>query len=166
MPPRTSHRRLALAALAFLAGCGDPDESIALVPVKGTVYLSKDPLPNASITFIPDPSNPQQTPGGDTSGSDGSYLANFKGRVGLAPGKYKAIVTPGQPPDEGGDADSVVMEAFKDDPIMLAEMRRGAAAGRAGKKGAKKPPPPEEFEVEVPAGGVERDLVLKQAVAK
>jgi hypothetical protein len=169
---RQTTRRLAtLAILLGLAGCGDADDSIALVPVKGKVLRNGEPLGNASVTFLPDPSNPDQTPGGDTSGPAGTYLAKFKSRSGLAPGKYKVTVTPGLDIPEI-EVDSSVEEAFKDDPVMLGEMKRAAAGAAKGNRKGKKLDPPAEFDAEVTADGKPLDFdvakgeVVKQAAAR
>jgi len=161
MSLRPIARRFApIAALALLAGCGDADDSIALVPVKGKVTRNDEPVANASLVFTPDPSNADQTPGGDTSGPAGTYLARFKSRSGLAPGKYKVTITPGADiPDV--EVDSTVEEAFKDDPIMLAEMKKSMGAGRSKK--AKKPTYKAEFDVEISAGGEPQNFDINKA---
>ncbi|WP_165248221.1 carboxypeptidase-like regulatory domain-containing protein [Paludisphaera soli] len=170
---RQTTRRLAPVAilLGLAAGCGDADDSIALVPVKGKVLRNGEPLGNASVSFQPDPSNADQTPGGDTSGPAGTYLARFKTRSGLAPGKYKVTVTPGAAiPDI--EIDASVEEAFKDDPIMLGEMKKSAAGSSKGGRKGKKLDPPAEFEAEVKADGKPLDFdiakgeVVKQAAAR
>src|SRR5690242_4673814 len=86
---KTTSRLAPIAALLLIAGCGDEDSAISLVPVKGTITLNGQPLGDAQIAFLPDPSNKDQTPGGDVSGPAGTFLARFKSRSGLAPGKYK-----------------------------------------------------------------------------
>lgn len=86
---------LALVALSASAlshaGCGEPGPR--LVPVYGTVILNDKPLAGAEIAFVPDPSNKDVTPGGDKSGPDGKYQATFNGRTGIAPGKYKVLIS-------------------------------------------------------------------------
>ncbi|MDG3005341.1 carboxypeptidase regulatory-like domain-containing protein [Paludisphaera mucosa] len=166
MNRRPTTRRLApIAILMLTAGCGHPDDAVALVPVKGTITRNGEPLANASVSFMPDPGNPDQTPGGDASGPAGTYLARYKSRSGLAPGKYKVIVTPGL--DAAGVlVDSNVQEAFKDDPIMLGEMQRSAASSsKAGRKAKKAAEFKAEFEAEVASDGATLDFDVKQAVS-
>src|SRR4051794_11871782 len=94
-----------------LAGCGSGDETarIKLVPVSGTVTFNGKPLEGATVTFSPDSSNQDQTPGGDVTGPEGNYKAMFRGRSGLAPGKYHVLVSktllPGGRSKSGGDED-------------------------------------------------------------
>lgn len=91
-----SRRILFLFAISCgLFGCGSGDEtdSFTLVPVSGTVTHNGKPLEGATLTFTPDPSNAQQTPGGDTTGPTGNYKAMYRGRSGLAAGKYRVLVS-------------------------------------------------------------------------
>jgi len=95
-----------------LVGCGSGDETdrIKLVPVSGTVTHNGKPLEGATLTFTPDQSNPEQTPGGDVTGPTGNYKAMYRGRSGLAPGKYRVLVSktilpPGMKPSAGGEDD-------------------------------------------------------------
>ncbi|AMV37445.1 carboxypeptidase-like regulatory domain-containing protein [Planctomyces sp. SH-PL62] len=165
---RQTTRRLAPVAILLLAaagtGCGDADDAITLAPVKGKITRNSEPMANASVAFTPDPSNADQTPGGDTSGPAGTYLARFKSRSGLAPGKYTVTITPGTATPEL-EVDSAVEEAFKDDPIMLGEMKRSAAANKAGRKG-KKADPPAEFDAEVKADGSPLDFKYEDGAVR
>lgn len=95
-----------------LVGCGSGDETdrYTLVPVSGTVTHNGKPLEGATLTFSPDPSNPEQTPGGDVTGPTGNYKAMYRGRSGLAAGKYrvlvfKTILPPGMKPSAEGEDD-------------------------------------------------------------
>ncbi len=95
-----------------LVGCGSGDETdrIELVPVSGTVTHNGKPLEGATLTFAPDASNAESTPGGDVTGPTGNYKAMFRGRSGLAPGKYrvnvtKTILPPGMKPSAEGEDD-------------------------------------------------------------
>lgn len=160
----TTALRIVPISLMVLAGCGDAEDSIYLVPVKGKVIgADGEPLANASISFLPEPGNADQTPGGDTSGPAGTYMASFRMRSGLAPGKYKVSITPGvETPDI--EVDSLTKETFKDDPVMLAMMKKSAPVPRAAKK--KKPEYREEFSVEVKDDGAPLDFTVKPAPAK
>lgn len=95
-----------------LFGCGSGDETdrYKLVPVSGTVTHNGKPLEGATLTFTPDPTNPQPTPGGDVTGPMGNYKAMYRGRSGLAPGKYRVLVSktvlpPGMKPSAEGEDD-------------------------------------------------------------
>ncbi|WP_165068149.1 carboxypeptidase-like regulatory domain-containing protein [Paludisphaera rhizosphaerae] len=150
-----------LAVLIMTVGCGDEDSSISLAPVKGKITMNGEALANAQIAFVPDPSNKDQTPGGDVTGPAGTYLARFKTRSGLAPGKYKVSISP---PEDTGDLkiDAALQEDFKDDPFMLGEMKKGLAA--TGKARGKRPPQPKvEFDAEVEADGSTIDHDVKRA---
>ncbi|WP_337174964.1 hypothetical protein [Paludisphaera sp.] len=164
MSPLQIARRLALLAPLALAGCGDPEDSYPLVPVTGKVTRDGGFVSGASVSFLPDPGNSYQTPGGATTDSSGVFVARFRDRDGLALGKYKVLVIPDdETPDV--EVDASVEEAFKDDPIMLREMKR--AGGQGGRK--RKPPAASrkaEFDVEVVSGGLERDFELKQGASQ
>jgi hypothetical protein len=84
-----------ILALAALAGCGgSEEESYTLVKVSGTITRNSKPLAGAKVSFLPDGGNPISTPGSDQTGPEGNYLVAFKGRSGVAAGKYKVIITP------------------------------------------------------------------------
>jgi hypothetical protein len=86
---------VAILALAALVGCGGSDEdSYKLVKVTGTITKNGRPLGDAKVSFLPDAGNKDSTPGIDQSGAQGSYMLMFKGRTGIAAGKYKVIITP------------------------------------------------------------------------
>ena len=147
-------------ALLGVVGCGgDGESSVTLVPVKGTISLNGKPMENAAIAFVPDPSNKDQTPGGDTTGPMGNYMARFRSRSGLAPGKYKVTVTPGVASSAGSGVGS---DAFKDDPFMGAEATR---AGSGSKPAVKKLEIKAEFEAVVEPGGSVVDKDVKATAA-
>jgi hypothetical protein len=81
----------AAALLAPMLGCGE--DGPKLVPVTGVVTLNGKPLAEAEVSFVPDPTNKDVTPGGDKTGPEGNYKAMYQGRSGLAPGKYKVLVS-------------------------------------------------------------------------
>lgn len=140
--------------LLGVIGCGgDPDNSITLVPVKGTITLNGKPMANAAVSFVPDAGNKFNTPGGDTTGPEGNYMARFRNRSGLAPGKYKVMITPGTSTAAGN-----VSEAFKDDPFMASEAARAKPVAKAMEiKG--------EFEGEVTETGATLDYDVKATSA-
>lgn len=145
-----SSRRLTLLLVAplLLAGCGEGGP--VLVPVSGTVTLNGKPLEGAELTFVPDPTNTQVTPGADVTGPEGNYKAMYQARSGLAVGKYKVIVSKKA-------ATQPLPEVFKEDPSMasMAGMTKEtlpAAYGDASKT---------SFSVEVPPEGKIADFDIK-----
>ncbi|WP_435010923.1 carboxypeptidase-like regulatory domain-containing protein [Tundrisphaera lichenicola] len=157
-----SIRCAASLALLGVIGCGgDPYDSVALVPVKGTVTLNGKPMSNAQVSFIPVDTNAVGTPGGDTTGPEGNYMARFRNRAGLAPGKYKVTIAPGIAP---ASDDENIAEAFKDDPFMAGEATRAASAS---KPSSKKMEIRGEFDAEVtdPASILDFDVKATSAAA-
>jgi hypothetical protein len=160
---RTALSLAVLAPLA-LAGCGDPEDSYPLVPVRGKVTRDGGFVSGTSVSFLPDPGNSYQTPGGATTDSSGIFVVRFRNRDGLALGRYKVLVVPDDDTPEV-EVDASLEEAFKDDPIMLREMKRAAGQGRKKRKGPA-PSRRAEFDVEVVSGGLERDFELKPVDAQ
>lgn len=155
----TMMRWAVFLTLLGMVGCGsDPDSAIKLVPVKGTVTLDGKPMANAMVSFIPELGNDPSTAGGDTTGPDGNYLAQYRNRTGLAPGKYKVTVVPGLPEDSAVNAP----EAFKNDPFMAAE---GARVAAATKPSAKKAEIKGEFSAEVTGDDSPLNFEVKTASA-
>jgi len=148
---------VAFAALVS-TGCGDPDSAITLVPVTGVVTLKGEPMANARVAFSPQPGNKDETVGGDTTGPEGTYMAFYRNRSGLAPGKYQVTITEGESIDE--EADSNLAEAFKDDPYMASEARRAASASARNRSNSKKPVIEERFDVEVGESATTLDFDL------
>lgn len=147
-------------AMLGVFGCGsDPDDAITLVPVQGTVTLNGRPMADATVAFLPDPSNPASTAGGDTTGPEGNYLARYRGRSGLAPGKYKVTITPALSSD-GPSAEA--SEAFAGDPFMAAEAGRAAAASKPASKTEEIKG---EFDAEVTESGSTLDFDVKATAA-
>jgi hypothetical protein len=102
------------AALLVSAGCGSGP---TLVPVTGVVTLNGEPLEGAELTFIPDQTNDEMTPGGDSTGPEGNYKAMYNYRSGLAPGKYTVLISKKANSGEGvEDAPPEIMG----DPYMAA----------------------------------------------
>lgn len=114
----TMRRRLGIAAGGLLAagllvGCGEGGPH--LVPVSGTVTLNGNtPLERAEVTFVPDPTNKDVTPGGDMTGPEGNFKARYSGRAGLAPGKYKVLISKKAEPPPGME----LPEAIKVDRVQ------------------------------------------------
>lgn len=77
-----------LAACAFLSGCGGEDGP-TFYPVRGTITLDDQPLPNASIIFQPT-SGPVAT---GTSDAEGKFTLTTSGQEGAAAGDYTISVT-------------------------------------------------------------------------
>ncbi len=149
-------RRAGSLAILGVIGCNsDPDGAIKLVPVSGVITINGKPMANAAVSFIPDVSNTSSTAGGDTTGPDGNYMAQYRGRTGLAPGKYKVTVTPGV---ASADSSANVSEAFKNDPFMAGEAARSAAAS---KPVAKAKEIKGEFEAEVSNSASTLDFDVK-----
>ena len=146
-------RLVAPLALAGLVGCGSDEDRITLVPVTGTVTLNRKPLADARINFAPADGNKHKTPGVDSTGPDGGYKLMFKGRSGVAPGKYKVSISPPADPSGGGDSN-----VFKDDPLQAqfaAEARQSSVAKKKD-VGAQS-----EFEREVSEKGDVLDFDVK-----
>jgi hypothetical protein len=137
-------RAVASLALATLVGCGSDEDNVRLIRVTGTITQNGKPLANAGVSFVPQTGNKDSTPGVDETGPEGNYMVKFKGRNGVAPGKYKVVVTP---PDEV--AASQVPEKFKNDPMMFRFMKDAQSSGKKS-SGEKKAVAKSEFEAEVP----------------
>lgn len=102
-----------LTLAAAVAGCAGDYDGPALVPVEGTVTYNDKPLEGATISFVPDPSNPSGTPGADLTGPDGGFKAMHRNRYGLAPGKYKVLVS-----KSSADPKKPIPEALQADKYM------------------------------------------------
>jgi hypothetical protein len=94
---------------AVLAGCGD-SSAYTLVPVSGVVTLDGEPVPYTNITFIPQGSteNPSPGPGSAASCDDqGRYqLTTVRGEPGAVVGPHSVvIVAHGPPRTTSGDQD-------------------------------------------------------------
>ncbi|MFM1801609.1 MAG: hypothetical protein RJA81_961 [Planctomycetota bacterium] len=108
-------RLMAFAALLTLSGCGQSGPP--LFDVEGVVKLDGKPLSSAELTFIPDPSNKDVTPGTGFSDTDGSYVARYLDRAGLAEGKYTVTIRKSEITDTEG-----VPEEMKADQAQLEMM--------------------------------------------
>jgi hypothetical protein len=128
------NRHIAMALVVAgcsLAGCGSGDESdsFKLVSATGTVTHNGKPLDGALVVFTPEPGNKPSTPGRGETGSDGRYTVAFRGRSGVAPGKYLVSVTKATNPAGAGGAEN--------DPYMatVATQSKGPAEKNAAKAG-------------------------------
>jgi hypothetical protein len=142
-------------ALDLTPGCGPSGAKLA--PVAGKVTLNGEPLEGATVTFTPDPGNPEVTPGGASSGPGGAYRARYGERPGLAPGKYKVLVV--KSALKGGAS---VPPEFKDDPVM-AQISGLTVDALPPEYGNANTTP---IAVDVPDGGGTFDLDVKQAKKK
>jgi len=81
------------SALLFVvvAGCGG--DGPRLVPVSGKATLDGKPVEGASVSFVPVGGNAISTAGSDVTGPDGNFTMTYNGRAGLAPGKYKVLIS-------------------------------------------------------------------------
>jgi len=146
-----------IPAAVLLIGCGgDETARIKLVPVTGTVTLNNKPLEGAEVLFTPDPENAASTPGSDVTGPDGNYKVFFRGRAGLAPGKYSVVVTKTILP--GGASAVGVPEEDRD--MYLESFRDPRGRRRPGDNNTVTEIRG-EFEREVPPGGGPQDFDVK-----
>ncbi|WP_406697731.1 carboxypeptidase regulatory-like domain-containing protein [Singulisphaera sp. Ch08] len=120
----TRLRSILPLVLVGLLGCGS---GVKVVPISGIVTKNGKPLANASMVFIPDPSNAHQTPGTAESGPEGNYQAKQESGLGLSFGKYLVVVTPEVELPPGFK----IPEGFEDDPYQA---QLAAGIGVAGSK--------------------------------
>jgi len=153
-------RTVAILTMSGLVGCGSDEDKIKLVRVTGTVTQNGKPMADADVSFVPQAGNKDTTPGVDRTGPEGTYLVKFKGRSGVAVGKYKVMITPAfKLPAEA--------EKFKEDPMMFKIMQdaRGGAEKRGG-SAAKKAGAKSEFDADVPdAASAILDFDVKETSA-
>jgi hypothetical protein len=90
--------RLTCVLLILFAGCSKTDPS--LVPVSGTVTLNDQPLPNATVTFIPKDGTPGFGGVGKTDAT-GKYKlrASRDDATGIPPGEYRVVISRRLMPD-------------------------------------------------------------------
>ncbi len=137
---------VAILALAPLVGCsGTEEDRYQLVKVTGTITKNGKPLADADVSFVPGSGNQVSTPGVDRSGPQGTYMLSFKGRTGVAPGKYKVLITP---PVEV-PAGAAIPDAFKNDPVMFRTSLKARSAGQNKATEVKKEIVRSEFNAEV-----------------
>jgi hypothetical protein len=155
---------IAWGSMAGFFGCGGGDEtrSYRLVPVSGTVTLNGKPLEGADVAFIPDAKNAPSTAGSDVTGPDGNYKIMFRGRAGLAPGKYQVVI---KKMIVSGSSASLP-EEIKADPEM-ARLAGGAVPAATTKGGTSGPAKTVDatFDREVPPKGDVFDFDVKAKAA-
>ncbi|MFO0908473.1 MAG: carboxypeptidase regulatory-like domain-containing protein [Isosphaeraceae bacterium] len=149
-------RRITTTAPLVLAllvcGCGGDEDKVTLVPVSGKITRNGKPLAGAKVTFVPDATNKESTPGVDETGPEGNYKLKYKTRYGVAVGKYTVVV------DEPIALDaSKVPDAFKDDPYMAQLSQTGGGTTTKKKAAGEK----WEFEANVESGGGEFEFDVK-----
>ena len=99
---------LVFLTVSVATGCSKS----GLVPVEGIVVLENEPVPEATVLFIPEGGTGQPAHG--MTDENGKFqLSTFKENDGALPGAYKVTVTksvpPPQPPEaEPGDSRSIV----------------------------------------------------------
>jgi len=155
---------LALAA-GLAAGCGSGDETdyYALIPVTGKVTLEGEPLAGAKVIFTPQ-GNVPDTPASDVTGKSGTYNVMYRGRAGVAKGKYSVLVskTLGEAAEEVS-ADSP--EGFSEERALAAMRKAAEQTAAFVKRGGKKTRPivaTETFDREVDGSAVVFDFDLKK----
>jgi hypothetical protein len=130
---------LVAPVLSMLSGCEDGP---SLVAVAGNVTLDGQPLEGATLSFVPVSGNPVSTAGSDVTGPQGNFKITHNGRAGLAPGKYKILVskTVEVAPKSGKEVSPIFAKASFEKHLMGL---------------TKEAIPPQRFEreVEVPASG-------------
>jgi len=141
-------RAFASIAMVFLvstiSGCGDGP---SLVPARGIVTLDGQPLEGATVSFVPVPGNPVSTAGTDATGPQGNFTMTHNGRAGLAPGKYKVLVSKTEEiAPKGKEVSPIFAKASFEKRLM-------------GLTKETIPPQKLEKEIEVPEAGV-TDLAL------
>lgn len=88
-----------LLSLISTIGCG-PRGDKDVVEVEGTVTLDGNPLPNATVLFIPG----QSRPSGAMTDENGHYELNYTDRQkGARVGKNRVQITTAQGPSETAD---------------------------------------------------------------
>lgn len=137
-------RRFAAAALAaaLAAGCGSGDETdyYTLTPVTGTVTVDGEPLAGAKVIFTPS-GNVPDTPGSDVTGKAGNYTIMYRGRSGVAKGKYSVSI--GKTVGEAAVDDGAVDESagFSEERAIAAMHKAAQQSTAFVKKGGKKTKP-------------------------
>ena len=142
---RCAFALMAPASCVFIGpGCSDGPK---LVPASGIVTLDGEPLEGATVSFVPVDGNPISTSGSDVSGPNGNFQMSYDGRAGLAPGKYKVMVSKTEEVSaKGKDISPIFAKASFEKQLM-------------GLTKETIPPQKLEREVEVPAGGA-KDFAL------
>lgn len=148
-----------MALGTMTVGCGGASGP-KLVPVDGVVLVNGKALGDATISFVPDPSNQEVTPGSGFSAEDGTFKARHNGRFGLALGKYQVLIS-----KKASDSSGVkIPEAFINDPIQQEMM--GVRKETLPKKYSDPATATEFIEVKASDNHYDFDLNTKVAVKK
>jgi hypothetical protein len=137
---------LLLLAAAGLVGCG---RGGGLAPVSGTVTYRGQPVPGASVAFIPETVG--ALPASGLTDNTGRYeLMTTVPGDGVPPGKYLVAITARGPdkPLPPGEASVVVGDAVPGDPLIPERYFQPDTSG---------------LTAEVPAGGTTADFTLTES---
>jgi len=92
-----------VASLLIVTGCAPSDapKISGLVTVSGVVTLDGNPLPNATVTFVPISKGDGEMSAGGLSDSTGKYILRTGSdkNYGIKPGEYKVIISSFVMPD-------------------------------------------------------------------
>jgi hypothetical protein len=121
---------IAWGAVLACAGCGGGP-----VPVSGVVTLDGQPLPQATVTFLP--LGQGRTASGFTDAEGRFHLSTLEQRDGALPGEYKVTVTVAAAvspfrDDPRSALDRVLAEQNQGDPADAAPAAGGAIVDEAG----------------------------------
>ncbi|MGH7199450.1 MAG: carboxypeptidase-like regulatory domain-containing protein [Planctomycetaceae bacterium] len=109
----------AAALAAFLSGCGGGGEGPELIDVTGTVTMDGEPLPNATVRFLPESTTSGTTTGagGETqyirpatgvTDDDGQYELQYStAESGAIPGKYRVAISTYRDAEETPDGEEI-----------------------------------------------------------
>ena len=146
----------AMILIAAVSGCGGDSEPTRY-PVQGTITLNGKPYADMKVEFVPDPGNAGLTAGVDHSGPEGNYLITAMGLSGLAPGKYRVIVSP-KPEFSSEDPQAQAEEEMRLESMTDAEKRAARGKGKKEKPGG-------TFDAEVEARPNTLDFDVKAATS-
>jgi len=124
---RTLYLFLGLVISVAISGCdlstpSTPRISGPLVPVKGTVMLDGEPLPNADVSFIPDGKSDKSVIAATAkTDSSGKYQLRTDGKLGAPAGRYRVVVERWATPDGA---------PFREDPENGMDMEQARMAGK------------------------------------
>lgn len=163
---RTPKFAVAVLVATLAAGCGNGDETdyYTLTPVTGTVTLDGEPLDGAKVIFTPN-GNVPDTPGSDITGKQGNYKIMYRGRSGVAKGKYSVQVskTLGETAiDDFDGSDSGEFSAERAKAAMMRAAEQTAASVRPGAKKTKPIVVMQTFDREVGDKATVLDFDLKR----
>jgi hypothetical protein len=83
-----------LVAANGLVGCSKGPTRPKVVPVSGSIKFKGAPLPNATVTFLPEGSSPRN-PFGTTDASGNFKLTSYDTDDGAVPGDYVVVIVAG-----------------------------------------------------------------------